>query len=220
MTGNRLLLVLALAALAAAAPAAAQVTATPSEAVAGRLLAAHNGERARLGVKPLAWNAKLAEHARKWAQTLAVADMIEHSTAAADGGEGENLWFGTKGDYTPEEMVGFFIDESKEFKRGIFPDVSTTGRWEDVGHYTQLVWKDTREVGCSIVSNQRRDVLVCRYMPAGNFIGQPVFDYAAVPAAKTVPVVAAGASTAEASPAAPTPPAPKKRVSKKRRRGG
>ncbi len=210
----------AVATFIAASPLAAEVTATPSEAVAGRLLAAHNDARARLGVKPLAWSAKLAEHARKWAQTLAVADMIEHSTAAADGGEGENLWFGTKGDYTPEEMVGVFIDESKEFKRGIFPDVSTTGRWEDVGHYTQLVWKDTREVGCSIVSNQRRDVLVCRYSPAGNTVGQPVFDYAALPASRPVPVAAAGASTAEASPATPTPQAPKKRASKKRRRGG
>jgi hypothetical protein len=143
--------------------------------------------------------------------------MMEHSVAAADGGEGENLWFGSKDDYTPEEMVGYFLKEGKQFKRGVFPDVSTTGRWEDVGHYTQLIWRDTREVGCAITSNPRRDVLVCRYTPMGNITGQKVFDYSA-PAAK--PVAAARATAEPAAPMAVSPAKPKKRASKKRRRGG
>lgn len=199
-----------LAAAVVAGPALAQVTAAPNEVVADRLLAAQNAERARLGIKPLVWSAKRAEHAKKWAQALAVSDMMEHSVAGADGGEGENLWFGTKGDYTPEEMIGFFVDEGKMFKRGVFPDVSTTGRWEDVGHYTQLVWQDTREVGCAIVSNTRRDVLVCRYWPAGNTPGKPVFDYTAKAAATVAPAAALSPVTSK----------PKKRASKKRRRGG
>lgn len=220
----RALAIFAVAAFAAAPPLAAQVTVTPSEAVASRLLAAHNAERARLGLKPLVWSAKLAEHAKKWAQTLAVSNMFEHAPVAADGGEGENLWYGTKDDYTPEEMIGFFVDESKLFKRGVFPDVSTSGEWEDVGHYTQIVWKDTREVGCTIASNTVRDFLVCRYLPAGNVIGQPVFDYkrsaasstaAAAPAAKAAPAAAPAAS-----PDAVNPSAQKKRASKKRRHGG
>ena len=204
----RALAVLAIAALAAASPLAAEVTVVPTETVATRLLAAHNAERQRVGVKPLVWSAKLAEHAKKWAQTLAVSDMFEHAPVGADGGEGENLWFGTKDDYAPEEMIGFFIDEGKQFKRGKFPDVSTTGRWEDVGHYTQLVWKDTREVGCAIASNARRDILVCRYSPAGNIVGQPVFDYGA---GVRQPV----AETPAVSPSTPT-----KRAWKKHRRGG
>jgi Cysteine-rich secretory protein family len=211
MTGRRTLLALAVAALAAGAPAMAQVTVAPSESVAARLLAAHNAERVRLGLKPLVWSAKLAEHAKKWAQALAVSDMMEHSNAAADGGEGENLWFGSKGDYAPEEMVGYFVDEGKQFKRGVFPDVSTSGRWEDVGHYTQLIWSDTREVGCALASNARRDVLVCRYMPAGNVVGQPVYDYAAPPQKP---------ATAAADTAPVSPSKPKKRGGKKRRRGG
>ncbi len=212
--GAAIAMLLALA-LVAGHPAAAQVTSLPAEAIAQRLLVAHNAERARLGLKPLVWSAKLAEHAKSWSQSLAVSDMMEHSVAAAEGGEGENLGFGSKGDYTPEEMVGFFIDEGKQFKRGVFPDVSTTGRWEDVGHYTQLIWQSTREVGCAITSNPRRDVLVCRYLPAGNTVGQPVFDYTA-PAPK--PVVATGASAAD--PAAVSPSKPRKRASKKHRRGG
>lgn len=191
----------------------AQVSSLPTEAIAERLLAAHNAERQRLGVKPLVWSAKLAAHAKTWSQALAVSDMMEHSVSAADGGEGENLWFGTKDDYTPEEMIGAFVEEGLLFKRGRVPDISTTGRWEDVGHYTQLVWKDTREVGCAITSNQRRDVLVCRYWPPGNIVGQAVFDYGA-PAAKAAP------QQASLQPAPVSPPKPRKRASRKRPHGG
>lgn len=217
MQGKHALIGLTLAALALAGPARGQVTVAPSDAVSARLLAAQNAERVRLGVAPLAWSAKLADHAKKWAQTLAVSDMFEHAPVGADGGEGENLWTGTRGDYALEEMIGFFIDEGKQFKRGVFPDVSTTGQWQDVGHYTQLVWKDTREVGCALATNAKRDILVCRYWPAGNVIGQPVYDYAAA-------MKAAGAAAPVTQPpvaASPVSPSkPKKRVSKRRRRGG
>jgi uncharacterized protein YkwD len=215
MWSSRALAITILAGVMAAPPAAAQVTVTPVETVGPRLLAAQNAERLRLRVKPLVWSAKLAEHAKKWAQTLAVSDMFEHAPVGADGGEGENLWTGTKDDYTPEEMIGFFIDEGKLFKRGKFPDVSTTGRWEDVGHYTQIVWKDTREVGCAIVSNRQSDYLVCRYFPAGNVIGQQAYDYKAAAAPAAAPVTAAPVAPAAVSPSKPTKPA-----SKKRRRGG
>ena len=240
------LAIVAIAALVVASPLAAQVTFVPSETVAARLLAAHNVERARLGLKPLVWSAKLADHSKQWAQTLAESDKLEHAPDGADGDEGENLWNGTKHDYTPDEMIAFFIDEAKHFKRGTFPDVSTTGRWDDVGHYTQLVWKDTREVGCTIASNQRRDFLVCRYWPAGNIKGQPVYDYAATKAAVAPPTTrlptehevvdhpdahqkktgapasepAATSSAPAAVPAPVSPSGPKKRASKKRRRGG
>lgn len=209
-------------AMATGQPALAQVSSLPEETIAERLLAAHNAERARLGIKPLVWSAKLAAHAKKWSQSLAVSDMMEHSAAAADGSEGENLWFGTKDDYTPEEMVGHFIDEKAMFKRGLFPDVTTTSRWEDVGHYTQLIWKDTREVGCAITSNQRRDVLVCRYTPMGNIVGQKVYDYDAPVkqmAATTKPPALVPVAV-KAEPAAVVTKKPRKRASKKRPRGG
>lgn len=231
----------AFAFLVAASPAGAQVTVTSIETVGPRLLAAHNAERVRLGLKPLVWSAQLSEHAKKWAQTLAVSDMFEHAPVGADGGEGENLWTGTRGDYTPEEMVASWLGESQLFKRGKFPDVSQNGRWEDVGHYTQIVWTDTREVGCAIASNPRGDYLVCRYFPAGNIKGKPVYDYKATariavaapvtPPAESEIEISAEDAPAKAAPAAvvPTvppkpvavsPSKPTKPVSKKRRRGG
>ncbi len=52
---------------------------------------------------------------------------------------------------------------------------STTGRVEDVGHYTQLVWRATSQVGCAEATGTREDILVCRYAEAGNWRGERPF---------------------------------------------
>jgi len=51
----------------------------------------------------------------------------------------------------------------------------STGNWADVGHYTQMIWKNTTAVGCAVATGGGMDPLVCRYSPSGNFIGQPVY---------------------------------------------
>ncbi|MDY7012856.1 MAG: CAP domain-containing protein [Cyanobacteriota bacterium] len=53
--------------------------------------------------------------------------------------------------------------------------MSSTGRWFDVGHYTQIVWRKTTQVGCGISQAGGNDILVCRYSPPGNFMSQPVY---------------------------------------------
>jgi uncharacterized protein YkwD len=141
---------------------------------ASRLLAAHNGERTRLGLQPLTWNASLATNAREWAESLARSGRFEHAPREARQGQGENLFTGTAGAYSLEEMIGGFLAERRDFRAGLFPDVSHTGRWEDVGHYTQIIWPATRELGCAIATGHGRDTLVCRYSPAGNIVGQRV----------------------------------------------
>ncbi len=172
---------LMLLALAGATPAfSTPVTAPTFEA---RLLAAHNSERARLGQPQLVWNDVLAKHARDWAEKLAKNDSFEHAPQNA---EGENLWSGTSGVFSAEEMVGLWVEEKKFFKPGLFPNVSSSGNWIDVGHYTQLVWKDTRQVGCALARGKEDDVLVCRYDPPGNWIGRPVLGKAAVTSLPTV----------------------------------
>lgn len=138
----------------------------------GRILAAHNAERVRMGIKPLSWNPMLAAQAGVWARDLAARGAFEHSKNRF--GAGENLWMGTSGRYAPEAMIGAFISEKQYFRPGKFPKVSSSGRWQDVGHYTQLIWAATSDVGCAMATGKGRDVLVCRYYPAGNMIGQPV----------------------------------------------
>ena len=141
---------------------------------ASRLLAAHNAERARLGLPPLEWDAALAQQAQGWAENLARSHHFAHTPGGQLGDEGENLFMGTRGAYAPEAMVGYFIAERSDFRPGAFPAVARDGHWEHVGHYTQLVWRDTRAVGCAVASDRAEDYLVCRYYPPGNVEGEPV----------------------------------------------
>jgi uncharacterized protein YkwD len=142
--------------------------------IAAELLAAHNGERKRVGVHQLTWNEGLAKDAKIWANQLARQGRMRHSSRDAREGIGENLWAGTKGRFSPTRMINAFIREKQYFKPGLFPDVTTTGNWGDVGHYTQLIWPDTKEIGCAITGNAKTDYLVCRYKPSGNWRGEPV----------------------------------------------
>jgi uncharacterized protein YkwD len=141
-----------------------------------RLLAAHNRERASLGMPALVWSDTLSKDAAGWARHLADTDTFDHApSGTGDKDQGENLWMGTKGAYSAEDMVGTWIAEKSIFKKGRFPNVSTTGNWADVGHYTQLIWHNTSAVGCSVVANQKDEYLVCRYGPPGNWMEQDPF---------------------------------------------
>jgi uncharacterized protein YkwD len=140
-----------------------------------RILAAHNRERQDLGLTPLSWNPALAQSAQRWADHLAQTGRFEHAPENHLAPEGENLWAGTKGYYTPEAMVGAWIREKRFFRPGTFPDNSITGRVEDIGHYTQVVWRATREVGCAEATSAAEDILVCRYAEAGNYRGEQPF---------------------------------------------
>lgn len=141
-----------------------------------RLLAAHNRERSSAGIPALAWDRELAAEAAEWGETLAASGAFEH--APDRGGEdpqGENLWAGTRGAYSPEEMVEGWIEEKRYFRPGRFPDNSITGDFVDVGHYTQLMWRETGRVGCALAEGAEEEVLVCRYRTAGNVVGERPF---------------------------------------------
>lgn len=138
-----------------------------------RLLAAQNLERAKIGVPALTWNAGLAADARKWADQLAATGRFEHS-ADEPGKEpqGENLWAGTPRAFTPEAMVGLWAAEKRDYQPGVFPNNSRSGDVEQVGHYTQLIWRATGQVGCATAIGKNEEVLVCRYSEAGNVYGE------------------------------------------------
>lgn len=130
------------------------------------LLSRHNAYRQELGIPPLQWSDTLAQSAQQWADHLAQTNSFQHSQT---GGYGENLWMGTAGAYSQQEMVDSWASEKKDFIYGTFPNTTTGGV---VGHYTQIVWRNTTEVGCALVTANGNDYLVCQYNPAGNYIGQ------------------------------------------------
>ena len=139
-----------------------------------RLLAAHNAERARMGVPALAWDPSLAADARALGRrsrrqrplrTFAGRDPASRS-------QGENLWAGTPRAYSPEAMVALWGAEKADYRPGIFPNNSRSGDVERVGHYTQLIWRGSRRVGCATAVGSDEEFLVCRYSEAGNVMGQ------------------------------------------------
>ncbi|MEJ6486808.1 CAP domain-containing protein [Nostoc punctiforme UO1] len=133
------------------------------------ILAAHNKYRAEVGVPPLRWSDNLAASAQQWANHLAQTGIFQHSQS------GENLAQGSAGAFSVTQLVDMWGNEKNHFHKGNFPDISNTGEWKDVGHYTQVVWKNTTEVGCSLARGNSNDVLVCHYNPVGNVMGQSVF---------------------------------------------
>lgn len=165
----------AAAALALAAPVLIGATGRLTS-LDSRLLAAHNRERGTAGVAPLAWDLELAAEAAAWGEELAASGTFEHAPDSGDEDpQGENLWAGTRGAYAPEEMVEGWIEEKKHFRPGRFPDNSATGNFADVGHYTQLMWRETDRVGCALAAGAEEEVLVCRYRTAGNVVGEVPF---------------------------------------------
>ncbi len=134
----------------------------------------HNAARKETGAKPLVWDKALADHALAYAKQLAQRDKgLRHAQDLLDLDQGENLWAGTYGHFMPAKMIDDFLSEKQYYKPGAFPNVSTTGQWTDVGHYTQIIWPTTQKVGCGLAESPDRtlEYLVCRYYPAGNIIG-------------------------------------------------
>jgi hypothetical protein len=172
------------AALSAAALATA-ATAAPSEvqarigndgnaALAERILALHNRERAQVGAPPLAWDESLAAAAAAYAPELARLGRLTHSLRSTRRGQGENLWRGTGGTFEVEAVIASWASEKRLFRPGTFPAISTTGASNDVNHYSQMIWGTTTHVGCAFRRGGRWDLMVCRYSPRGNVDGQRV----------------------------------------------
>jgi len=146
-------------------------TSTGSTSIDAISLAVHNKYRAQVGVSGLQWSSSLASSAQSWANTLASSNSFQHS-----GRSGENLAKGTSSAYNVEKLTELWADERRYFISGrAFPDVSTTGNWVDVGHYTQMIWRGTTTVGCATAAGGGNTILVCHYSGSGNVIGQTPF---------------------------------------------
>ena len=139
-------------------------------AIEPTILSLHNAERARVGAAPLAWDPALSNQAAAYARLLALAGQLRHSGDRQCAGE--HLWMGTAGAFPLTAIVGAWAAEKRYFRRGLFPNVSTTGNWTDVGHYTAMIWPTTTRIGCGLAVSGRVETLVCRYAPGGNIVGR------------------------------------------------
>lgn len=131
--------------------------------IAQEIVAAHNAVRSRVGVPPLVWSDKMAALAQNWANTLQANGAFEHRRPNA---YGENLLEASGYAPTPSQVVNAWASEAKDYR---YSANTCSGV---CGHYTQLVWRDTKAVGCGVVRDPAREIWVCNYAPYGNIVGE------------------------------------------------
>lgn len=136
---------------------------TASSGFEADILNAHNEKRALHGVQSLAWNDTLAKYAADYAASTFSCDNVK--LVHSNGPYGENLAAGYSGGSKP---VKAWYDEIKQY------DFSNPGFNEATGHFTQLVWKSTSQVGCARVTcdNSWSQYTICEYSNTrGNVVG-------------------------------------------------
>ena len=125
------------------------------------LLSAHNNKRSLHKDTPsLTWSTELETYAQNYADQYDCSGTLVHS----GGPYGENLALG----YGIEGSVDAWYNEIAYY------DYNNPGFSENAGHFTQVVWKSSTEVGCGIKScgGVWGDYVICSYKPAGNVIGE------------------------------------------------
>ena len=127
----------------------------------------HNKYRKMHHVPPLKLNKDICTISENYAKTLATKlKSLQHSDNEYKGKElGENLYrsFGM-------EVNGYTVSKNwyDEINKYNF-----NGDWQSgCGHFTQMIWKDTKEVGFGKWKDKNgHTFVVANYYPAGNYVG-------------------------------------------------
>jgi len=161
------------------------------------MLSTHNLYRCIHQVPQFTWDMGVAASAQSWADQ----GVFAHSANADRPGCGENLATGTP-TMSAEQAARMWYAEIQHTA----PYGRTSGFSSELGHYTQMVWKASVEVGCGKgQATGGGDLWVCRYCPAGNTVGR--FDENVLPPTKSV-ASCGGSETAVPSGFAVQPGAP------------
>jgi pathogenesis-related protein 1 len=169
--------------------------------IANTALKAHNDARADVAATPplpeLKWSDSLAADAKSYADELVKLNegkyINEAVTPHSSSSDGENLNFEYKasssGEVSPPSIASLvqdWVNEKQYWKGGTFgsPEACQApgqAAGKGCGHYTQVVWRTTTQVGCGFATANGKTssglsgktfYLVCRYSPPGNWRGE------------------------------------------------
>ncbi|XP_049415046.1 pathogenesis-related protein PR-1-like [Solanum stenotomum] len=131
-----------------------------------QFLAPQNAARSMLRLRPLVWDKKLENYAKWYANQRRYDCQLQHS----NGPYGENIFWGGGDGWSPIQAVAAWVGERSSYNYGYN---SCSGE-EECGHYTQIVWRETRRIGCAKVTcyNGLGVFMTCNYDPPGNYIGE------------------------------------------------
>ncbi|KAI7746706.1 hypothetical protein M8C21_023970 [Ambrosia artemisiifolia] len=93
---------------------------------------------------PLVWDTGLARYADLYARQRRQDCLLKHS----NGPFGENIFWGSGDGWTPAQASMAWVAEQRWYRYG--SNSCTGGR--ECGHYTQIVWKKTKKIGCARVT--------------------------------------------------------------------
>lgn len=124
------------------------------------ILMYHNMTRRNAGLPELTWEPSYAKRAREWNEFLKNNEECEmrhpleseqENERYLPGNLGQNLYIGhgypDKPKNTPKLAVSGWYNECKDYNKPP-PGQEIPDNFSNVGHFTQLQWKDTTKVGC------------------------------------------------------------------------
>ncbi|XP_024147012.1 cysteine-rich venom protein TEL1 [Oryzias melastigma] len=112
------------------------------------------------------WNTEAEANAQKWANTCSMAHSPASSREISTSGCGENLYMSSFQN-SWSNVVQAWYNEVKDFQYGVG---SINGGV--VGHYTQVVWYNSNQIGCAMAycpNSTYKYFYVCHYCPPGNY---------------------------------------------------
>jgi len=132
------------------------------------VLETHNKYRSNHKVGNLKCNNDLNKLAQEWADHLTTAGGLSHSKNTYEGKRiGENVasrWGSIGADYTGREVVDQWYAEEKKYNY-------EKDYQSEAGHFSQVVWKNTEEMGVGkSFGEDGRVYVVVNYYPAGNIL--------------------------------------------------
>lgn len=131
------------------------------------VLRLHNECRSKHGVGPLVLGKSLNDHAQSWANNLAEKGLFLHRP---NNYFGENLFWSSEVVYA-KDVVETWYAEHALYKYNVEPFKS--GATFNCGHFSQMVWKDTKQLGIGLAKGKNGTLyVVANYSPRGNIINK------------------------------------------------